>query len=84
MKTQSIKSFKELTKIIPKGTYQPLQQPKKAAVVSYCLVDPQCALAPFIVYKTTDKDDPVLLSKMQTLRQKDKIHWIDIQRNCND
>lgn len=82
--TSTVKSFKELAKIVPKGLYKPLQPPYKPPIITYHLVDAERPIESLVAYSTKNKDDPVLLSKMQTLRQKNKIHWIDIQESCND
>ena len=82
--TATVKSFKELAKIVPKGLYKPLQSPYKPSIITYHLVDAERSIESLVAYSTKDKNDPVLLSKMQTLRQKNKIHWIEIQENCND
>lgn len=79
MKPVVFKSFMELARVVAPCLKQAVYRPEKPAVASYRLVDAAVQHAGPVVYETKDKDDPVLLGKMQTLRQKNKVHWIDIQ-----
>jgi hypothetical protein len=77
MKTHAVKSFQELGRIVSKTRFKPSFQPKSPSVASYRLVDATEAL----VYAASDADDPILLSKMQNLRVKDKPHRVIILKH---